>query len=332
MNSEINKEGEQCASRVELDNGVTAITDGIVQMESDLKKQITDSDKGHTDLMTEHDKISENNHRENCDQHGSTRVILWGAVMSLLAIIAVGFAYHFNAIEKADKRVYSLRSEWRKINDKLEQVTGERDALVVENEKGRTRRKSLDETIVTLRADLDLQKREGDQLREKSAAEKNKSARLERRMYEKDESLEIALGILGDNIALLIESETRNLFRIAASGDPDFRFTFQHWHPLWREKLLDAAYLLGSNNILSHIVSTEGWADGINDELVTKVLNKIEFQKIVENLPPEKLAEWELFVLQVNKVGAENVKKYLKSEYEMQNYDGDKDSVGVKAQ
>ena len=282
MNRKMNKEGEQCASRVELDNGVTAITDGIVQMDTDLKQQITDLNKGQTDLMTEHDRCSENNHRENCDQHGATRRVLWGIVGSLIAVICVGVAYHFYTIELSGKRVYSLRLEWKKTNDKLEVVTREREVLLVEKVAAESKIESLSQNILSLykAAEWEAEKHAeyyrykderadglydhimllNDQL---SAVEKKTDVawaiaeRYRKQRDTKNQFMAISKAITEDNPVRLMQ---------ILDGE---NFSEMIFYPLG----VQVAVGLNSHNILEHIQTLDGWGKSIPQELASRVIS-----------------------------------------------------------
>lgn len=298
MNRKMNKEGEQCASRVELDNGVTAITDGIVQMDTDLKQQITDSDKGQTDLMTEHDISSENNHRENCNHHGSTRRLLW---VCIITVAFIGAAYGFNtiakydkALEKSDTRVYSLKNELVSVNDKLEVMTEERDkvARAYVNLQRSQKQVTIDKAVAEKEIEslnehiLDMYKTAENEAQKNAEYYKHKDERIEgltdHVMFLNDQG-EQQEQETADALKLAeryrSQRDTKNQFMAITRaitddnparlcevlGDEDFtRMVFY-------KQAVQCAIGLQSLNIVNYIQTLEGWDKTIPQELASRV-------------------------------------------------------------
>ena len=86
-------------------------------------------------------------HSENCDQHGTTRRILYGVAGSLIAVIAMGVVYHYFAMYKAVKKNVSLRQE--------NAVQRERNAAKLEDKEDDI--KAAEEKIQRLEAKVNFQ-------------------------------------------------------------------------------------------------------------------------------------------------------------------------------
>ena len=190
-----------------------------------------------------HDMSEENadqRHSENCNQHGSTRRILYCVVGSLIAVIALGVIYHHWAMFRAVKKNVSLRQE----NAVLRNKNAQGDALA---EGFHRYQDSLNKAL--------KDKEEKIKAAEKTAAKR----KTHNQMMKKFMSIQVA--VTRDN-------PTEMMYAVENIGEPENLLTMK-FYPL----VLEIACGLGAFNILSHITAIEGWDKTIPVALAQRVLN-----------------------------------------------------------